>query len=448
MGELSVCYEALAALTDSERRRSSGQFFTPDDAAGFMAQHLNLFPESDWLDPCCGVGNLAWHLANTHSSPSEFVAEKLFLNDVDPVAVKTAITLIASDFLGPKDETGFKKLRQRSSALNFLEPGFKIKADFIIINPPYAFTEENTNFETAKTKELFSYFLEKVTKGARGFISVTPASYINAPKFARLREVLLANKRGGSIYVFDNVPDTLFRGYKYGSSNTSKTNFVRASITVCSPEMVEWKITPILRWKSKSRKTMFKSCDRYLAPLNFGPQGEWVKMSRELLPVWSKLTSAPDNVGSLISRTVTEYSLTVATTPRYYISAAFRDLERRSKVTLYFDNKRDQLRTAAVLNSSVPYFWWRALDGGVTLPKRILLSTPIPEFEADLDMVEETLRASEKDSLVTKLNAGKINENIKHSSRTTHLMNEIVLPGIKFDFSEIYSENMFKEDEI
>ena len=37
IGEVGVCYEALIALTDSTARKSSGQYFTPDDAAHFMA---------------------------------------------------------------------------------------------------------------------------------------------------------------------------------------------------------------------------------------------------------------------------------------------------------------------------------------------------------------------------------------------------------------------------
>ncbi|NMX12561.1 SAM-dependent DNA methyltransferase, partial [Mobiluncus mulieris] len=54
IGEIAVCYEALLATLDSRRRRSAGQFFTPDDAAAFMAVQSRDFPVGTWLDPCCG----------------------------------------------------------------------------------------------------------------------------------------------------------------------------------------------------------------------------------------------------------------------------------------------------------------------------------------------------------------------------------------------------------
>ncbi|EEJ53603.1 hypothetical protein HMPREF0577_1415, partial [Mobiluncus mulieris ATCC 35243] len=44
IGEIAVCYEALLATLDSRRRRSAGQFFTPDDAAAFMAAQSRDFP--------------------------------------------------------------------------------------------------------------------------------------------------------------------------------------------------------------------------------------------------------------------------------------------------------------------------------------------------------------------------------------------------------------------
>ncbi|MBC3179870.1 N-6 DNA methylase [Corynebacterium lujinxingii] len=51
IGEISVCYEALLASLDPASRRSSGQYFTPDDAAEFMASRAKDFGEGVWMDP-------------------------------------------------------------------------------------------------------------------------------------------------------------------------------------------------------------------------------------------------------------------------------------------------------------------------------------------------------------------------------------------------------------
>ena len=68
---------------------------------------------------------------------------------------------------------------------------------------------------TGPARENFAYFMEKIAKNAEGFIAVTPASYVSAPKFGVLREIIEDHFRGGDVFVFDNVPDTLFRGYKF-----------------------------------------------------------------------------------------------------------------------------------------------------------------------------------------------------------------------------------------
>src|SRR5690625_1681920 len=79
IGEIGLCYEALLASLDRGRRRDSGQYFTPDDAAAFMTAHASDFPTGHWLDPCSGVGNLSWHLAAGRTDPASFVREHLTL---------------------------------------------------------------------------------------------------------------------------------------------------------------------------------------------------------------------------------------------------------------------------------------------------------------------------------------------------------------------------------
>lgn len=441
IGEVGVCYEALLALISGRARRSAGQYFTPDDAAHFMAQKAIGFGDGVWLDPCCGVGNLAWHLASVQDRPGLFVRRSLILVDADKTALRTAIALLSVGWADQGDSDAVAALNARAECRDFLSESPVPRHDYVIANPPYARADLHPDFETSRSRELFALFLERIAKDSKGFIAVTPASYLSIPKFQTLRNVLDQEFDGGDVFVFDNVPDTFFRGYKFGSNNTSKTNFVRAAVTVCAPDQIGWRTTPILRWAATHRSVMFEECERLLTPRRIGPHGEWTKIGPGMDRLWRELGAVPRTVGDLVVPEETRWSLDVAMTPRYYVSAARRTLRRGSKTTLYFASEADRDHVAVVLNSSIPYFWWRVLDGGVTLPRRVLLSTPVPEVEVPPE-VRESLWDSERDNVVVKVNAGRKNENIKHPATIVRRLNELVLPT-EIDLSPLYSNNMF-----
>jgi len=408
-----------------------------------MASKVALFQERGvWLDPCCGVGNLAWHLAATQEDPDSFISSRLVLADIDDTALKTAIALISAEYSAPGNGSAISNLADRSLRADFLTTGDIPPYDFVIVNPPYAKTAKKAQFETADSRDLFAYFMEKVAKTSAGFISVTPAAYLSAPKYQALRNIIDQTQSGGQVFVFDNVPDTLFRGYKFGSTNTSQTNFVRAAVTVCAPSLTDWLMTPILRWQRPSREKMFREANRLLSDRRLGPSGEWAKLSDETARIWDRILEGSQPLEELLTPSETVWSLDVGLTPRYYISATFRTLERASKATLYFRDESARDRAAIVLNSSIPYLWWRALDGGVTLPKRVLKSVPIPPYvEADPDLIA-LLQHSESENLVTKMNAGRSNENVKHPQDLVDLLNQMVIPW-PHELESIYTNNMF-----
>lgn len=445
IGEIGVCYEALLAHIDSDSRRDRGQFFTPDDAAHFMAERAATFPEGVWLDPCCGVGSLAWHLASVQDDPADFVAKRLVLMDKDRVALLSAIALIAGEFIADGDEDAVRHLYAVSQPPRDALTKKPLPAhDFVIVNPPYARATAPACIErTVPCQDLFAYFMERVALSSRGFVAVTPASYLSAPKFEPMRAVLDEAMSGGDVYVFDNVPDTLFRGYKYGSNNTSKTNFVRAAITVCSPTYDSWRVTPILRWKAVSRSRMFENASTFLAPRQTGPTGEWAKLMPGVETAWTRLLREPRRLRDLLSKRETPWRLDVGTTPRYYISASTRPLDRGSKAELYFPSRESRDLALLVLNSSLPYLMWRALDGGVTLPKRVLLAVPIPDLPGDHSDLVERLIDSCESNVVTKLNAGRDNENVHHSESLVRALDELVMPEAAAALNTLYSPDMF-----
>lgn len=441
IGEVSVCYEALLAGLDRESRKSSGQFFTPDDAAAFMAAQSRGFDEGVWLDPCCGVGNLAWHLASMQVDSATFIRDSLILIDRDEIALKSAIALIAADFAGHGDNGAVLALAERAVARDFLAKSSLPNHDFAILNPPYARAASKSGFETSVCRDLFAYFMERVAKVSRGYIAVTPASYLSAPKFQALRTVLDRESTGGDVFVFDNVPDTLFKGYKFGSNNSSKTNFVRAAVTICLPNASAWQTTPIIRWQASTRAKMFEECHLLLAKRRIGPHGEWAKLGRGLASLWDALLGEAQTLDDLVTTAKTEYTLDIGLTPRYYISATRRSLDRGSKATLHFKSAADRDRAAIVLNSSIPYLWWRALDGGVSLPRRVLMSVPIPATKFEPTILDRLLD-SEANNVVTKLNAGRENENVKHPEELVDALNDLVLPESR-DLRLLYSSSMF-----
>src|SRR5690606_6935146 len=116
-----------------------------------------------------------------------------------------------------------------------------------------------------------------------------------------------------------------------------------------------------------------------------------------------------------------------------------------SKHTLYFRSKGDMERAYLLLNSSLPYWWWRCLDGGITLPSRILLSIPLPPNLKATRAVVAALEASEDRDLVLKLNAGRQNENVRRPRELVDSIDRELLRGIPYDFAKVYASDMFEE---
>lgn len=446
IGELGVIYEALLALTDSKSRKTNGQFFTPDDGAQFMAEHIKHFPKGKkWIDPCCGVGNLSWHLAKQSKHPEDFIQNFLILMDRDENALKSACLILSASLSAAENfPTILKNLWEKSEVRDALASEPWPQHDFVIVNPPYGRSQGIKAEEypiTYKSGELYAHFLERASSLAQGIIFVVPTSLITSGRHSNLRENFRGKYGGAFLYSFDNMPDRFFKDFKYGSENTSKKNQVRAAVFVSAPGMEEWKGTPILRWAGKSRKRMFQKAGEMLAPMGIAPGGQWLRIAPGMEPLWETLRNSPATIKDLVS-SAGEHNLVVASTPRYYMGATPRNLARASKHTLYFSTWDDWARALIALNSSLPYWWWRSVDGGIVVPLGVLLSTPIPEnIVSDRELVGEILRSDEK-SLVTTLNAGKLNENVKHEFSLVEKINAFLF-GDGVDVTALYAPDMF-----
>lgn len=426
IGQKSVLYEFSLAHVDKQSRKEAGQYFTPDDVAIFLAQKSRDFPEGVWLDPCSGIGNLSHWLAKEQDDPEDFVLNRLKLVDRDPLALLIARALLAIDF-EEKTTDLFHQLKPHCILADFLETESIPEHDYALLNPPYISGKEDTRFKTSKARDTYAYFLEIIMETSKGFISITPQSFTNSSKFKTLREILMKSFVNYDIYCFDNVPDSIFKGVKFGSVNTNKANSTRAGVIVArNGEGNGTRITPLMRWLTAQREQMLSTASSHLGA--FVPNADlFPKVGASLAGLYQDLSGYAD-LSSVISRTPTEFHLTIPSTPRYFTPAVKRDINRSSFITLYFDSEEQRDKYYVYLNSSVLYWWWRVNDGGMTLSRATLLSLPVPPDLVVYDEAVKKLESSEAENLVFKMNAGKSNENVKHDLALIREINDLLYP--------------------
>ena len=440
IGEIGVLYEFCVAYVDPGSRKDNGQFFTPDDVSQFMAREADSFKKGVWLDPCSGIGNLSWHLVERQTDQEEFLRSGLILSDKDPLALEIARVLFTLSFQD-KRKNLYHEIKARFVHFDFLSVADKgenslfnegtlekIPAhDFVMVNPPYlGLGKEDPRFETSKAKDLYAYFLENIIKTSRGFISVTPQSFTNASKFGSIRKMLTSKFPSIKVYAFDNIPGNIFFGVKFGSQNSNSANSMRAAITVAKEGKRKFEITSLLRWKTAERQELFKNIDKFLAQVDtsfdFFPKVNSVHVN-----LFNEVVSLP-RLEEYVSKKPTSFPLYVPSSPRYFISALKKSVDRSSMKILYFIDDKSRDRAYLLLNSSFMYWWWRVRDGGMTLSLETINSVPVPEFRVSQKLVSE-LEQSENTNIVFKKNAGDNHEKVKHDQALVARLNELIIPS-------------------
>lgn len=433
MSERSVLYEFSLAHADRDSRKASGQFFTPDDVARFLADRAATFPDGTWIDPCCGVGNLSYWLAASRPDPAEFVATRLVLVDRDPLALTIARALLATEF--GLDVDGYAALVGRSRVADALSDEFAADHppfDFALLNPPYVNVPRDPRFVSTDARDLYAYFIERMLDLGRGLVSITPQTFTSGQRHADLRRLLVRRLESMDVYCFDNVPDFVFRGVKFGSQNSNQVNSTRAAVIVgrrgddAAPR--RHRITPLLRWRTVERAELFAAADDFLAELQPDEARAFPKVGAALVPLHRDLIAGATTLGDLLVREPTPFALQVPIALRYYLSAVQRPLDRENVHRLFFASAADRDRAWIVLNSSLAYWWWRVYDGGIVITRGLLTSIPIPLDAAPPALVERLAR-SEDENLVLKLNAGRATANVKHPWRMLRALTAAVAPG-------------------
>lgn len=429
VGEISVLYEYSLAYADRDKRKQEGQYFTPDDVARVMAKKSLLFPKNKiWIDPCSGVGNLSYWLIRLQEDPEDFLKNNIYLIDRDALALFIARFIFAVHFQHT-DLRLFVTIKSRFIVTDFLLDDDVPPHDYAILNPPYVMVEPDCRFETSAARDLYAYFLERVIKTSVGFISITPQTFTNGQKFKSLRTLLLNNFSTLDVYCFDNVPDNIFRGIKFGSKNTNTANSTRAGIIIAVRDgnKKTFRITPLLRWRVKERQQLLDSMDTFLAEIK--PKDDvFPKIQKGLLPLYDYATKQGKMLAEMVSPSQTTFRLTVPTTPRYFISALKGNVARTSFKTLYFYNEQEMNVAYLVLNSSYMYWWWRVNDGGMTISEKTLMTLPIMKEVLVNKKLLTRIELSEKTNRVVKRNAGKDNENVKHDPKLVREITKGLFP--------------------
>lgn len=428
--EISILYEFSLAHVDKVSRKKSGQYFTPNDVAQFIADKSDQFPPGVWLDPCSGIGNLTYWLTIKQEDPESFILNNMKLLDRDPLALLIARALMAI-FFQDKESNLFELLEGNFFVADLLSDIPLPEHDFVIMNPPYVAAILDNRFISAKSRDLYVYCIEKVAKESKGFISITPQSFTNGVKFKDFRDFLINSFDSMDIYTFDNMPDSIFKGVKFGSTNTNISNSTRACVIVISPTMnTGYRITPLLRWRTVERSEMLTKASSFLT--SFNPNSDvFPKIENSLKGLYDDVMCSNQGYKPLsyfLSKVPTAYSVTVPSSPRYFIPAVRRPLSRVSFKRLYFKTQEDADRLYILLNSSMLYWWWRVNDGGMTLSLKTLTTLPVsPELKINT-MLVALLEQSEIDNIVYKQNAGKSNENIKHPRDILLKLNDFANP--------------------
>lgn len=393
--EISDLYEYSLAFIDKLMKRKSGQYYTPEDICQFMAKEINNFEDGIWCDPCCGIGNLSYEILKI--KPEMINTMQFF--DIDETALYICRVLMAYFF-----DVDFESIKHNFHNCSFLEKN-EVDYNFIIMNPPYCGKE--------KGEDLYISFMKKASE-ADGYISITPQSFTNSTSKECIElKNKISNFNYFKIYCFDNVPGNIFCGKKKGIFNSNTSNSVRAAITVCRKNEEANLITPLLRWKTEERKELLNSADTFLV------SSKKIYQKKKFLKLFKDTEDLLDygdkELRQLLSKNKTNYVLYVPSTPRYYITASKRKLNRSSYHELYFNNEQDLNLAYLILNSSYAYWWWRIADGGMTLSAEVLKNVRVDtSLVLNQNLIAE-LEQEENTCLVSKVNAGKVNENIKHS---------------------------------
>lgn len=445
-GEL---YEIGLAAQDKKLKKKSGQYYTPDDVARVMSEWLDGCEGTAVCDVACGTGKLILtylDLIGFDKARRLISSGNLYLYDFDNVALKICRTVIALKYgLDIADSIN-------DFFCDFLDPSVNLPKNCkVISNPPYGKLDAVQDYWDSTdvlldTKELYAAFMEKIFKQAAAAVTITPFSFISGTKFSSLRREM-CKLGNGFVVAFDNVPGNIFCGRKHGVFNTNTANSVRAAFTVLhqSDTQFGFRISPLIRFKNEERNALLQCAVlEGLLPDDYQIVDErrdmFEKVGRDLKEIFDAWVHKSEfKIKDIILEDKTDYFIDMPNTCRYYTTACGRKLKRSGSITIYCQNEEQFNFLYCMINSSFTYWWWRIYDGGITYPVGLFMAMPVPFNLLSADDKEffakmaKKLRAEENHFVITKMNAGVPQENIKFPEEYRENINKKILSLLGFD---------------
>lgn len=462
LGEL---YEIGLAIQDKNLKKKNGQYYTPDDVAVVMSKWLEKCAGEAVCDVACGTGKLITTYLDLigYEAARELISSgKLYLYDFDNVALKICRTILAVKY-------GLDIANSINDIFcDFLDSRIVLPKNCkVISNPPYARIDEiqsywNKTDVLMDTKELYSAFMEKIFEQAKSTVIITPFSFVSGSKFYSLRSKM-SEIGNGFVVSFDNVPGNIFCGRKHGIFNTNTANSVRASITVFqqSAELKGLKVSPLIRFKNEERKRLLNDDVLESVLPDFhqiadSNHKQFAKIDKSLYQLFDKWTQKSKmTISDVLSQTPTDYFIDMPNTCRYFTTACSRKLNRSGSITMYVKSKKEFNFLYCLINSSFVYWWWRIYDGGITYPRSLFDKIPIPidclneEDDLFFETMTKKLISEENNFVVTKVNAGVAQENIKYPEEYRRMINQRIMDvlDIKIDndlIDRVHDNSFFK----
>lgn len=276
-------------------RKASGSFFTPADVADHVVElaldRVDVHAGLRVLDPAAGTGvflRSAFAGLINQGLPAHSAIASLFAIDIDERCVDMAAFVLLVDFLlasrapSPDIHDAWTAIRSNlvaADALTLMSGAsgettlfggpahdigwLKTSYDVIVGNPPYApvgtrpdLSELQTRFRTfenaSAAADIYPAFVELLCGlapgGAGSMVVPMSVGYSTTQQLRQLR--LAAQQAGGawSFEFFDRTPDALF-----GDDVKQRT----AIVTRSAREAYSVATSPVMRWTSRNRSTIF-----------------------------------------------------------------------------------------------------------------------------------------------------------------------------------------------
>ena len=462
-GEL---YEIGLERVNAISKKEMGKYYTPRDVAEVMSKWLIPLKGKNVCDIGCGTGNLILTYLDALGRGKSIDLLRngcIYLYDIDEVALEICRYSIAIKY----GKEYLKKVHCKKC--DFLDKNVRIPRDSkVISNPPYyKITSISENWTITnvilQSKEFYSSFMEKILKKSLSSVIITPYSFIGSTKFYTLRKLM--NKYNGFVVSFDNVPGNIFNGRKHGIFNSNTGNSVRAAITVVENKEHShgFRFSPLIRFKSEERTNMMDNTfllslvnDRYQTVCS--KHNSFYKCHNDLLHIFDTWQSKSNRKLRSLLSSDKGYKIYLPTTCRYFTVGSKSDLCRDGKRIIYIKDKNKYNFVYCLMNSSFAYWYWRLYDGGINCALTIINSIPIfydlfnKKQMLKLDKIATKMQSEENKYHVYKLNAGKMQENIKFPKKYRDEINSLFFEvlGISDNvdiLDKIHSSSLFNDKE-